>query len=340
MAMPEPRRVPVPASGTDDRPVLEVRDLTVTFLPPKRRPITVVDGLSLDLHAGRAHALVGESGSGKSVSMRALMGLLPQARVTGSATLRGDAVGDAELVGMPASSMRSVRGARIGMIFQNAMDAMNPTLTVETQLCEPLLWHGLCDREEASRRAVEALRAVGIPEPERRVKMYPFQLSGGMRQRVMIAIATIVKPEIVIADEPTTALDVTVQLQILDLLNDLKKQGMAIVMITHDLGVARYFCDDISVLYSGQIVEQGTIDEVLDGPLHPYTEGLRGSVLELGDDSPLHTIPGQPPDPSAAPRGCRFAPRCPLVEDRCLQPQPLIQVGDRTARCWKATDRG
>lgn len=323
------------AEGTT--PLLDVRDLNVTFHSRDGgRAIQVVDRVSLTVMPGRAHALVGESGSGKSVSMRAVLGLLPDtARVTGEALLDGSR-GPRNLIGLPDGELRKVRGRRIGMVFQNAMDAMNPTVTLERQLCEPLLWHGICGQGEARKRAVEALDSVGIPDARQRVKMYPFQLSGGMRQRAMIAMAMIAHPDVIIADEPTTAVDVTLQRQILDLLAELKRQGTAIVMITHDLGVARYLCEDISVLYAGQVMEESDTIGLIDAPRHPYTQGLLGSAVEVGDLSPLKTIPGQPPDVASLPTGCRFAPRCALAEAACAEPQELRRLDDgRTARCWK-----
>lgn len=331
----EPAVAEAPRIPTDD-PVLDVRDLTVRFARRRGDPITVVDGLSLRLEPGRAHALVGESGSGKSVSMRAVLGLLPAtATVTGQALLSGHR-GPMELIGGSERELRAVRGRRVGLVFQNAMDAMNPTVTLQRQLCEPLLWHRICDRAEAKRRAVKALAEVGIPEPERRVRMYPFQLSGGMRQRALIAMAMIARPDVLIADEPTTAVDVTVQRQILDLLLELKRAGTAIIMITHDLGVARYLCDDISVLYAGQLMERATMAGLLSKGRHPYSRGLLSSAVDVGDLTPLQAIPGQPPDMAAVPAGCRFAPRCADREDRCQQPQEFVQ----DVRCWKAVTDG
>lgn len=321
-----------------ETPLLDVRDLSVSFQAPDGGPVvSVVDRVSMKVQRGRAHALVGESGSGKSVSMRAILGLLPEnARVTGEAFLDGSH-GPHQLINRKDPELRRIRGRRIGMVFQNAMDAMNPTVTLERQLIEPLLWHGICSHAEAKRRAVQALDSVGIPDARRRVQMYPFQLSGGMRQRAMIAMAVIAEPDVLIADEPTTAVDVTLQRQILDLLADLKRNGTAIVMITHDLGVARYLCEDISVMYAGQVMEDADTIGLIDRPLHPYTQGLLGSAVEVGDLSPLHTIPGQPPDVASLPTGCRFAPRCAVAEGRCSEPQSLrVTADDRHVRCWKA----
>ena len=321
--------------------ILDIRGLTVRFRRRDGDAITVVDDLSVRLERGRALALVGESGSGKSVSMRAVLGLLPPTAIVSGQALLAGGPPPMNLIGMPARQLCAVRGARVGMVFQNAMDAMNPTVTLLRQLSEPLLWHGICDRREAKRRAIAALGDVGIPEPERRVRMYPFQLSGGMRQRAMIAMAMIARPEVLIADEPTTAVDVTVQRQILDLLTGLKEQGTAIIMITHDLGVARYFCDDITVLYAGQLMERARMANFIAEPRHPYSRGLLGSALDVGDLSPLQTIPGQPPDMATLPAGCRFHPRCGHAElPACAQPQVIVRSGDRELRCWKGDTHG
>jgi ABC-type dipeptide/oligopeptide/nickel transport system ATPase component len=259
-------------------PLLEVRDLRVRFRLSHRPEFLAVDGLSYQLDRGRALGIVGESGSGKTIGVRALMGLLPKTAriVSGTAEFAGK-----DLVTLPAPALRKVRGRDICMVFQNATEAMNPTLTIERQLTEHLLWHGICGRKEARERAIEALGDVGLPDPAGTMRMYPFQLSGGMRQRAMIAMATVTRPSLLIADEPTTAVDVTVQRQILDLLGRLKSDGMAIVMITHDLGVARAFCDDVTVMRYGQQVESGPIAQVIDHPTHPYTQRLLESTPEI-----------------------------------------------------------
>jgi oligopeptide/dipeptide ABC transporter ATP-binding protein len=217
---------------------------------------------------------------------------------------------------------------------------MNPTLTLERQLTEHLIWHGLCTKAEARKRAIRALGDVGIPDPEKRIRTYPFQLSGGMRQRAMIAMAMVTEPALLIADEPTTAVDVTVQRQILDLLAGLKERGTGIVMITHDLGVARYFCDDAVVMYAGRVVERAPMGKLLDDPRHPYSVGLLGSGVEVGGrDLPLRPIPGSPPDLSRRPEGCPFHPRCPRAElPRCGTEQEPLTIGpSRDAACWKVT---
>lgn len=274
------------AAGATSAPLLTIRDLTVGFALPDGVK-DVVHDLDLSLPRSGALALVGESGSGKSVSMRSILGLLPSnARVRGSAVLSPQDGAELDLIGAGESRLQRVRGNQIGMVFQNAMEAFNPSVPLGRQLAEALLWHGACDRRTAYRRAVEALADVGIPEPERRIKMYPFQLSGGMRQRAMIAMAIIARPELIIADEPTTALDVTVQKQILDLLAELRDRGMALLMITHDLGVARYLCDDAVVLRHGQLVEEAPVEQLLTSARDPYSQSLVDAALDLGGESP------------------------------------------------------
>lgn len=326
------------SSGTPGGPLLRVRDLHTEFRSEDEAALRAVDGVSFDVEPGRALAIVGESGSGKSVSMRSVLRLLPR---TGRVTAGEVWFGGQDLLRLPERQMRRIRGRDIGMVFQNAMEAMNPTLTLERQLTEHLLWHGVCTKSEARERAVRALGDVGIPEPERRIRVYPFQLSGGMRQRAMIAMAIVTRPALLIADEPTTAVDVTIQRQILDLLAGLKDQGTGIIMVTHDLGVARYFCDDSVVMYAGRVVERAPTRELLSRPRHPYAAGLLGSSVELGSrDRPLHPIPGNPPDLASRPRGCPFHPRCDrAVLPRCQDEQELIQIGGaRAVACWRAED--
>ncbi|QOR70338.1 ABC transporter ATP-binding protein [Ruania alkalisoli] len=317
--------------------LLDVQDLKVQFRT-ERGMVPAVDGLSYSVARGEAVAVVGESGSGKSVGARSLLALLPK---TASIT-DGHAIFDGQdLVGMPERAMRAIRGRRIGMVFQNAMEAMSPTITLERQLTEHLVWHGVCTKAEARERAIRALGEVGIPEPERRLRMYPFQLSGGMRQRAMIAMATAIEPDLLIADEPTTAVDVTVQRQILELLKAQKERGTGIIMITHDLGVARFFCDTAVVMYAGQVVERGPMAEFIDRPAHPYAQGLLGSTIDVGDrHRKLSVIPGSPVDVANRPSGCPFRTRCALADaDRCTHAQSLESVSPgRVAACWRSHD--
>lgn len=260
--------------------LLHVEGLSTSFLRRGHAPRTVVRDVGFDLRENHALAIVGESGSGKSMSMRSLLRLLPKNGHVdeGTALFHGK-----DLLSAPPSRLRSIRGREIGMVFQNAMEALNPTLTLERQLSEVLLWHGLAGKREAKQRAVEALADVGIPDPEVRVKHYPFQFSGGMRQRAMIAMAIIAEPDLLIADEPTTALDVTVQMQILELLQEIRRRRhMSLIMITHDLGVARYLCDDALVMHRGEIVETGSMQSILGSPQHPYTQKLLEASIEIG----------------------------------------------------------
>ncbi|HEY9294678.1 MAG TPA: ABC transporter ATP-binding protein [Microlunatus sp.] len=318
--------------------LLRVDDLHTEFRRDRGEPLQAVAGVSFDVRAGRALAIVGESGSGKSVTVRSLLRLLPRTAHTTSGTAM---FAGRDLLTLPQREMRRIRGRDIGMVFQNAMEAMNPTLTLERQLTEHLVWHGICNRADARQRAIQALGDVGIPEPERRIRTYPFQLSGGMRQRAMIAMAMITQPSLLIADEPTTAVDVTVQRQILDLLAVQKERGTGVIMITHDLGVARHFCDDAVVMYAGRVVERAPTQELLDRPLHPYSQGLLSSSVEVGGrERPLVPIPGSPPDLAHRPPGCPFMPRCREADpDRCREPQTSIAVSPvRDAACWRVAE--
>lgn len=261
--------------------LLSVENLHTTFRRPGGTSLDAVQGFDLNVDTDHSVAIVGESGSGKSVSMRSLLRLLPKNAeiVSGTAEYHGR-----DLLSMPMPQLRSIRGQGIGMVFQNAMEALNPTLTLERQLSEVLLWHGLASKSEARQKSVRALGDVGIPDPEKRVKDYPFQFSGGMRQRAMIAMAIIAEPDLLIADEPTTALDVTVQLQILDLLRGVREaRNMSLIMITHDLGVARYLCEDALVMRDSEVVERASMRDILSSPRHPYTRKLLDASIEIGD---------------------------------------------------------
>ncbi|MEU2511588.1 ABC transporter ATP-binding protein [Streptomyces syringium] len=309
-------------------PLLHVRDLTVTF-PTKNGPARVVDSLALTVHRGRTLGIVGESGSGKSVTSMAVMGLHTDAEVTGSVTLDGR-----ELVGMAERELRRLRGRRMAMIFQDPLSSLHPYYTVGEQIAEHHRVHFGSRRAAARRRAVEMLGEVGIPEPARRAGEYPHQFSGGMRQRVMIAMALACEPELLIADEPTTALDVTVQAQILELIARLQEErGLAVVMITHDLGVVARVAQDVLVMYGGRAAEQAPVDALFAEPAHPYTRGLLDSLprLDDGDDQPLRAIPGSPPSLLTPAPGCAFAPRCPRAaaaspadRARCTESRPEL----------------
>jgi peptide/nickel transport system ATP-binding protein len=310
-------------------PVLEVADLRVRLRTP-RGAADVVNGLSYRVGPGETVAVVGESGSGKSVSVLALLGLLPArvATVTGSALLKGE-----DLLTMSPERLRQVRGAGAGMVFQDPMTSLNPVLTVGRQLVEGLRAHSDMSKAVARRRAADLLGEVGLPDPEGALDRYPHELSGGMRQRVVIAIALSNSPALLIADEATTALDVTVQAQIIDLIEKLQDEhGTGVIWITHDLGVVAGIADRVLVMYGGRCVEDGTVDDVLEHPAHPYTRGLLGSLPDLaapvgpdGEVPELVTVPGLPPPPTDLPEGCVFWPRCPVRGDpRCETEQPPL----------------
>ena len=301
--------------------LLQLRDLRVTFDTPTG-PARAVRGIDLDVLAGEAVAVVGESGSGKSVTMLATLGLLQGAHVTGSAMYRGT-----ELIGAPTAQLRSVRGAKISIVFQDPMTSLNPVLTIGRQLEMVMRAHepGLTKRT-ARARSISLLDQVAIAQAERRVDSYPHELSGGMRQRVMIAMAIANGPEVLIADEPTTALDVTVQAQIMDLLATLQRdRALALVLITHDLGVVADAADRIAVMYAGRVVENGPVGSVFADPGHPYTRGLLACLPRLDRrDAVQAAIPGVPPSPVALPPGCPFAPRCPLAVPSCTELEPVL----------------
>jgi oligopeptide/dipeptide ABC transporter ATP-binding protein len=313
--------------------LLRVRDLVVEF-PLARGTLRAVDGLSFDLHQGEALGLVGESGSGKTMALRALVGLLPRtARIAGgSIELAGQ-----ELVGAGEGRLRAVRGTDVSMIFQEPMTALNPVMAVGEQIAEaPQVRLGL-GRREARERALDLMRRVGIPDPARRYESYPHELSGGMRQRVMIAIALSAGPRLILCDEPTTALDVTVQDQILKLLRGLQEDlDVALVFVSHDLAVIAQTCSRVAVMYAGQLVEDGEVADVFSEPRHPYTLGLLRAVPDFDVvRETLSSIPGSPPDLASPPQGCRFHPRCAFVREDCVAaPVPLITLGaGRNARC-------
>ena len=302
-------------------PILSLRDLRVSF-PTPAGPARAVRGIDLDVRAGEAVAVVGESGSGKSVTMLATLGLLPKAEVTGSARY-----GDTELVGADVSTLRSVRGRRISMVFQDPMTSLNPVLTIGKQLTLVMKAHQQrLGRKEARAKAIELLDQVAIPQADRRIDAYPHELSGGMRQRVMIAMAIANEPEVLIADEPTTALDVTVQAQIMELLTRLREEHhLALVLITHDLGVVAGSADRVAVMYAGRIVERAPVLDVFDEPQHPYTRALLECLPRLDRrHEVVSAIPGTPPNPADLPPGCPFAPRCPQAIDGCTADEPAL----------------
>jgi oligopeptide/dipeptide ABC transporter ATP-binding protein len=315
--------------------ILKVDDLKVSFAT-EDGVVQAVGGVSFELRAGEVLAIVGESGSGKSVTSQTITGLTraPNARITGSVTYRGR-----ELNGLDDDQLRDVRGEQIAMVFQDPMSSLNPVYRVGDQITEMIRAHRDVSKHEAAARAVELLRSVGIPNPERRVRHYPHEFSGGMRQRVMIAMALALEPDVLIADEPTTALDVTVQAQILRLIDQLNRdRDLAVILITHDLGVVAEVADRVVVMYAGQIVEDATLDEIFYDPQHPYTWGLLGSLMRLDQSrsARLAQIPGQPPSLLAPPAGCRFAPRCAHAFDKCDE-LPTLEArvsGNHLDRCW------
>jgi oligopeptide transport system ATP-binding protein len=306
--------------------LLQVRDLRVRF-ETHEGVVRAVDGLSFTLDEGETLGIVGESGSGKSVTSLAVMGLVPSP--PGVVEAEAIEFGGRDLLRMPAGEQRALRGREIAMVFQDPMTSLNPLMTIGRQMCEVLEVHEGRTRRAARQIAAAALADVGIANPAARLDSYPHQLSGGMRQRVMIAMALLCKPKLLFADEPTTALDVTIQAQILDLLRDLqRKHGTAIVLITHSLGVVAGAADRVLVMYAGRVVESAETRALFTRPLHPYTLGLLHSVPRIAGDLPerLPSIPGQPPDPSRLGRACSFRPRCPFAIERCEREAPLLEA--------------
>ena len=321
---------------TAQAPVLEIADLSVSFQTPERKRLKVLDGITLHIGQGEVLGVVGESGSGKSVTALSILRLLGEQGSIDAGTI---SLAGQELTQLPEAAMLKIRGRHAAMIFQEPMTSLNPVYSVGFQIMEVLIEHlGISDRE-ARRRAIDLMQRVGIPAAEERVDGFPHQLSGGMRQRVMIAIALACNPKLLIADEPTTALDVTIQAQILALMRTLRDEtGAAILMITHDLGVIAQMADRVVVMYAGQVVEEGVVGELFARPLHPYTRLLMRSIpLARKKLARLEAIAGTTPSPASFPSGCRFHPRCPDAEDRCrVEPQVLRRFADgRQARCWK-----
>jgi len=315
-------------------PLLEVKDLTVEF-GPKRAPIRVVDGVSLTIHPGEAVGVVGESGSGKSITALSILRLVPEppARVSGSVLFEGR-----DLMAVPKGQMHRIRGKEIGMIFQEPMSSLNPVMTIGDQIEEAILLHEKMSRAERRARVVDLLRLVGMPDPEQRLGAYPDQFSGGMRQRVMAAVAMACNPKLLIADEPTTALDVTIQAQVLALMLDIRKRfNSAIMLITHDLGVVAEVCERVVVMYAGHVFEEADTRTLFRDSRHPYTQGLLRSVPTLtSTQKRLHQIEGSVPPPGTITAGCPFRPRCSQRMDRCAtEMPPLVTHGDgHRAACW------
>jgi len=320
-------------------PLLQIEDLRTHFFTDDG-VVRAVDGVSLELGARETLAVVGESGSGKSVTALSVLRLVPEppGRIVGGRIL----FAGRDLVGLSGDAMRKIRGKEISMIFQEPMTSLNPVYSCGEQIIEAVVLHEKVDRARARQRAIEMLGLVGIPVPEQRVDEYPHQMSGGMRQRVMIAMALACRPSILIADEPTTALDVTIQAQILELLKRLQRElGMAVLLITHDLGVVAETADRVAVMYAGQIVEYCDTAAAFRRTLHPYTAGLLASLPRLGAKrEALRVIPGNVPNPARFPQGCRFHPRCPIVQDRCRAHEPpmLTFDGAHRSRCWRADE--
>ncbi len=312
--------------------LLEVKDLTVSFDTPEGE-VHAVSHVDFELNPGDALAIVGESGSGKTQSMMAIMGLLAEnGNASGEALFKGK-----NLMDMDTTELNQFRGSDIAMIFQDPMTSLNPYLSIDKQMTEVLMHHQGMPHKQATNHAIELLRAVRIPDPEQRIRQYPHEFSGGMRQRVLVAMGLLCEPDILIADEPTTALDVTVQAQITQLMGELRRQSnTAIVLITHDLGVVAGLCDHVLVMYAGEVVEYGTVDQIYYEPRHPYTKGLLDSVPRLDDveDQTLHAIPGNPPNLLSLPKGCSFRRRCTHAFDACLEKPALRDHGhDHKSRC-------
>jgi peptide/nickel transport system ATP-binding protein len=321
---------------TTQAPLLAIEGLKVVFHGERGRATHAVDTIDLTLTRGATLGIVGESGCGKSVTALAIMGLLARTAAV-SGVVRFDGT---DLVTVSEAQIRELRGNRLAMIFQEPMTSLNPSYSIGEQIVESLVAHRGLSRKDARRRAIELLRRVDIPSPEKRIDDYPHKLSGGMRQRAMIAMALACEPELLIADEPTTALDVTVQAQILDLLRELRRAGrVAVILITHDLGIVAEICDAVAVMYAGEVVEQAPAATLFERPAHPYTVGLLGSLPRLDQQvAQLAAIEGMVPDMSALPNGCRFAPRCPFADDRCRRERPPVVAleGDRWSRCFYA----
>lgn len=313
--------------------LLEIKDLCVNFETPEGE-VHAVTKLNFSIDAGDALGIVGESGSGKTQTMMAVMGLLAEnGQASGQALFKGQ-----DLMQMSAVELNRHRGKEIAMIFQDPMTSLNPYLSIETQMTEVVMHHQGLSKAQARAHAIEMLRAVRIPDPEQRLRQYPHEYSGGMRQRVLVAMGLLCEPDLLIADEPTTALDVTVQAQITQLMSELRgKFNTAIILITHDLGVVAGLCDRVLVMYAGELVESGSVEQIYYQPRHPYTRGLLASVprLDQPEEKELHAIPGNPPNLLSLPKGCRFRERCPQAFAACVEIPPLKTAGKgHTFRCF------
>lgn len=318
--------------------ILEVQDLSTSF-KTERGWLKAIDGVSFDVYSGEMLGIVGESGCGKSVTSQSILRLYEEKNTTkysGTVSFDGQ-----NLFDLPEKEMQKIRGQEISMVFQDALSSLNPVFTVGNQIMESLRIHQNMGKKEAKEKAIDLLDQVGIPDPQRRFYQYPFELSGGMRQRVMIAVALACGPRILIADEPTTALDVTIQAQIMDLIVDMnRKLQMGVMLITHDLAVVAETCQRVIVMYLGQIVEEGSVEDIFDRPIHPYTRGLMASVprLDTGRSERLYQIKGTVPLLSQIPEGCRFAPRCPYATEECSRKMPELKSfgNGQKARCLMA----
>ncbi|MEH7307107.1 ABC transporter ATP-binding protein [Neobacillus drentensis] len=316
--------------------LLEIKGLKTHFQTERGR-VTAVDGISFYVDRGEVLAIVGESGCGKSVTAQSILRLFEENGVTtydGEINFEGK-----NLLEVPVSEMRKIRGNDISMIFQDPLSSLNPVFTIGDQIMEPIMLHQKLTRREAYQRALDMLKLIGIPAPEQRIEEYPHQISGGMRQRVMIAIALACQPKLLIADEPTTALDVTIQSQILELIDSLRHElDMGIMLITHDLGVVAQHCTRVAVMYLGEVVEEGDVDSLFENPLHPYTKGLINSIPQLYGDrnKKLSIIKGMVPSLNEIPKGCRFAPRCPFADAKCMNEKPELEALNNMKRikCW------
>lgn len=329
---------PVAVAEQAVRPLVEVRNLAVKFVT-RDRTVHAVNGVSFDVMPGEVLCIIGESGSGKSVTMRALMRLFSPRITRMSGDIR---VADHDVMTLSDSQLSDIRGSTISMVFQEPMTALDPTYTIGDQIAETIVRHQHCSRSEAMAKALELLQFVKVPNAERRLKAYPHELSGGLRQRAMIAVALSCRPKLLLADEPTTALDATVQIQVLLLLRKLQQElGTGVIFVTHDLGVAAQIADKVAVMYAGRIVEYGSVRDVLMRPSHPYTIGMLASTVHGQErDKDIDAIPGTPPDMSRLAEGCSFAPRCRFAEAACTSaaPPPISVSPGRETRCYRAEE--